>query len=51
MHPAEMLNISPDSKEAEIFKEYAREHESKNGTASAAANGNSLTFVSFGEIS
>jgi len=33
-----ILNMSPDSKEAEIFKEYAREHESKNGTTPAAAD-------------
>uniref|UniRef100_A0A0E0D8G7 Bifunctional inhibitor/plant lipid transfer protein/seed storage helical domain-containing protein n=1 Tax=Oryza meridionalis TaxID=40149 RepID=A0A0E0D8G7_9ORYZ len=39
-----MLNMSPDSKEAEIFKQYAREHESNNATkpapaAAAAATG------------
>uniref|UniRef100_A0A0D9W0B2 Bifunctional inhibitor/plant lipid transfer protein/seed storage helical domain-containing protein n=1 Tax=Leersia perrieri TaxID=77586 RepID=A0A0D9W0B2_9ORYZ len=32
-----MLNMSPNSKEAEIFQQYAREHESKNGTKSAPA--------------
>lgn len=39
-----ILNMSPDSKEAEIFKQYAKEHEGKNGTttttpAAAAATG------------
>ena len=33
--------MSPDAPEAEIFKEYARKHESQNGTATipAAATG------------
>ncbi|KAL5217192.1 hypothetical protein ABZP36_017876 [Zizania latifolia] len=31
-----MLNMSSDSKEAEIFKQYAREHENKNSTLPAA---------------
>lgn len=40
--PAEILNLSPDSKEAQIFKDYARQHEYKNDTtpAAAAAAGN-----------
>uniref|UniRef100_A0A0E0KKD5 Bifunctional inhibitor/plant lipid transfer protein/seed storage helical domain-containing protein n=1 Tax=Oryza punctata TaxID=4537 RepID=A0A0E0KKD5_ORYPU len=43
-----MLNMSPDSKEAEIFKQYAREHESNNATkpapaAAAAATGSAGT--------
>jgi len=40
-HPAEILGMSPDAPEAEIFKEYARKHESQNGTATipAAATG------------
>ncbi|KAL6894280.1 hypothetical protein ACP4OV_008378 [Aristida adscensionis] len=33
-----MLNMSPDSPEAEIFKEYAKRHESPNGTAIPAAS-------------
>ncbi|KAG8098643.1 hypothetical protein GUJ93_ZPchr0013g37263 [Zizania palustris] len=32
-----ILNMSPDSKEAEIFQQYAREHENKNSTATPAA--------------
>ncbi|KAL5210008.1 hypothetical protein ABZP36_005631 [Zizania latifolia] len=32
-----ILNMSPDSKEAEIFKQYAREHENKNTTTTPAA--------------
>jgi hypothetical protein len=34
---AELLNISPDSPDAQIFKEYAQKHESKNGTAAPGA--------------
>lgn len=34
---AEILNMSPDSPDAQIFKEYAKKHESKNGTAAPAA--------------
>ncbi|KAF7068423.1 hypothetical protein CFC21_074193 [Triticum aestivum] len=39
-----IINMSPDSKEAEIFKQYAREHEGKNAAttspaAAAAATG------------
>ncbi|KAL6638068.1 hypothetical protein ACP70R_025640 [Stipagrostis hirtigluma subsp. patula] len=43
-HPAtfsdcpKMLNMSPDAPEAEIFKEYAKRHESQNGTAIPAAS-------------
>ncbi|CAN6314822.1 unnamed protein product [Urochloa humidicola] len=34
-----ILGMSPDSPEAEIFKEYAKKHESQNGTMPAAATG------------
>ncbi|VAI38459.1 hypothetical protein VPH35_093345 [Triticum aestivum] len=42
-----IINMSPDSKEAEIFKQYAREHEGKNAAttspaAAAAATGTPL---------
>ncbi|XP_040378730.1 non-specific lipid transfer protein GPI-anchored 13 [Oryza brachyantha] len=48
-----LLNISSDSKEAEIFKQYAREHESSDGTkaapaAAAAATGSAGTAASTG---
>uniref|UniRef100_A0A453M565 Bifunctional inhibitor/plant lipid transfer protein/seed storage helical domain-containing protein n=1 Tax=Aegilops tauschii subsp. strangulata TaxID=200361 RepID=A0A453M565_AEGTS len=36
-----ILNMSPDSKEAEIFKQYGIEHEGKNATAGGAATGTS----------
>ncbi|VAI38462.1 hypothetical protein VPH35_093346 [Triticum aestivum] len=32
-----ILNMSPDSKEAEIFKQYGIEHEGKNATAAGAS--------------
>ena len=35
--PAEILGMSPDAPEAEIFKEYAKTHEGKNGTTIPAA--------------
>jgi hypothetical protein len=35
--PAEILGMSPDAPEAEIFKEYAKKHESNNGTTIPAA--------------
>jgi hypothetical protein len=41
--------MSPDAPEAEIFKEYARKHESQNGTAAipAAATGTLIkTYLS-----
>ncbi|RLN18858.1 protein YLS3-like [Panicum miliaceum] len=43
-----MLGMSPDAPEAEIFKEYARKHESENGAAAAtgAAGGKSATSSS-----
>ncbi|GJN22970.1 hypothetical protein PR202_gb10580 [Eleusine coracana subsp. coracana] len=36
-----ILNMSPNSPEAQIFNEYAKKHESKNGTAAPAAEAGS----------
>ncbi|XP_062214283.1 non-specific lipid transfer protein GPI-anchored 14-like [Phragmites australis] len=49
-----ILNMSPDSPEAQIFKEYAKRHESQNGTtvpaaAIGGAGGKSTTAPSTGE--
>lgn len=37
IHHAEILGMSPNAPEAEIFKEYAKKHESQNGTTQTAA--------------
>ncbi|KAM3279091.1 hypothetical protein ACQJBY_046413 [Aegilops geniculata] len=42
-----ILNMSPDSKEAEIFKQYGIEHEGKNATA--AGGGGAVTGTSGGK--